>query len=331
MAKINRQTIINRAKQIIKEYPYAGKNVINKQLRHELGSGLRSSEILNIKRTLIPTTYTEHLKEQRKQSFIKKGFLPEESKYYTDMGVKLSEPGTRRLINYRQKEINLAKQSGIKDINRYIRDSYASSGWINKEGTIRPELYNENIFTQLTTSIKNRLPTLLINPENYSAYQKTIKDNFTPAEASNMAHLIPPAQWVERMRQYKYLRSRYYSHREAYQIITATSTDKDGKQTLQPLNLYEPLWRQQIQERLNYAHSMIKEGLKKGMTPQQAIIAVRSEIYNKTKDNRPSDTFAWYKEWYKITNERSTIDFQDAAYKRSRRMQKKKMAYKIRG
>ena len=328
----NRNEIIQRAKDILQENPSVSRRFLAAQLRHEFGKALRASEILKIKQQYQVKPYSETFAEQKKQRLISEGLLPEEALFYIKSGYGLSHLGVRKVRNYRKREIERAKKIGIKNTEKYIRDSYAASGWIDKDGTLRPDFYNEKVFEQLTAKRKDRKRTVLIEPENYRSFQKVVvKDKFSAGDAAHMASIIPPDQWATRMAQYKYLRRTFRSHVEAYQIITATSKDKQGNIILQSLDLNDAAWQQDIQERLNYANARIREARKKGMSYYEARKAVLNEIYNKTKNNEPSDSFDWLKSFYKFAQKnKPTTDFDTALRNRQRHLEKRKMLYRTR-
>lgn len=331
--KLNRNKIIQRASEIIKENPALSRRDIEKQLKGEFGRAIRSSELLKLRQQLSPRTASEALNQKRYDSLRNSGFLDEEAKFYIKTRIPLKAPGMQMVVRFRRKEINKAKQSGIKNTDRYIRDSYRASGWTDVDGSLRPDFYNENVYQQVSQfKPSKRKGTLLIEPDNYRKFQRIVaRDKFSPEDAAYMASIIPTDQWADRMIMYRYLRRVYFSHTEAFHKITATSRNKEGKLTLQSLNLNDAAIQTEIHERINYANKRIKELINKGMTPYEARKAVKNEIANKTKGNKPAEDYEWLKEFYKWQGKNRKIkDFNDGLRKRAIRMSKKKMMYKVR-
>lgn len=152
-----RQQIINRALEIIRAEPSAGKKRINDYLKAEYGVGLRSSSILELKARVAKVSpelgpelykgggyrrgYREIYNDWRKA-----GFLPYEARELTVGGGRLSIAGSRRVFDSipgekarksRERYIVERLRAGYtpKEIKEMILDSYRRYlGTLDKHG-----------------------------------------------------------------------------------------------------------------------------------------------------------------------------------------------------
>ncbi len=233
--------------------------------------------------------YTEY----RKQQLEKKGFLPFEAEFYSRF--KLSMPGHKRVIRFREKEIANAMKAGIpkKDIPNYILASYRAKGYLDAKGKPSPDIYNSTLFEELEKPSKQR-KSLFIQADRYKLYNRVVKNRkFSVSEARQFAEAIPPEKYAERVQQYRLLRRNYYSHFEALYIVSAqTAPDKNGKTRLQKLDLTQDVWQTAIKERVNWIRSRVRLGTAQGKTKEQVLRAIKKEIqdwYDKDKKRTPFD------------------------------------------
>jgi hypothetical protein len=152
-----RQELFNRAKEIIRAQPTAGKERINYYLRAEYGVGLRSSKVLELKREvakaepkLAPELYRSggYRRGYRDiyNDWRKAGFLPYEARELTIGGGRLSIDGSRKVFDSmpgklarRSREryivVRLREGKSPQEIRQMIVDSYKRSlGTLDKHG-----------------------------------------------------------------------------------------------------------------------------------------------------------------------------------------------------
>ena len=340
---ITRQRIINRAKQLIISNPIWGKDKINVQLRREFGVGLRRIEVAKLKKLVtkqspILSQQQIYLK-QRQVTLQREGFLPQEAQYYSHYPI--SKPGLKSIRRFRASEIRNAIKKGVSRarIISYISDSYETKGYLDKGGKINPQAWYSRAFDEITKPIKER-KSVLIEPEAYNDYRKAKQQfKFSIHDSLALSEAISSDKLPERMEQYRILRNAFFSHWEAFSIITAqTPSDKEGKIELQNLDLRNDYWQNAIQERINDARESIRKFMARGMNYPQAKQAYTREVelyYQNTKQTgdgrfqRGKETpWGWLREYYKW-KAKPTVDFVEGKGKRQQRMDKKKMPYRV--
>ncbi|MCJ7805160.1 hypothetical protein MUP46_00765 [Patescibacteria group bacterium] len=327
---VNREQIVNRAKELIAQNPLWGKYRLNRQLRSEFGKGLRYTETLKLKRqAVIPETAREVQQTlNRRQSLTKEQFLQEEAIYYAQFPISTS--GMLQLRRFRKTEIKRARRAGItpKRILPYIYESYKARGFIQR-GRLDVNSWTRQVIAQLEKKPRQR-HSVAIPPDNYVTYLKARK-TIPAQDAIDLADKIPAKYWTERSRDYAILQQHHFSHWEIMQIITAqTPKDKTGNQTLQELDLTNPYWVLHMADRVKWYNDTVHVFMQRGMTRGQAHSATMRELriyYDKDRKRKPWD---WLKD-FSPTKDKGAgkqIDFIDSARKRQERIDKKKMPYR---
>jgi len=330
-----RKQIIARATEIIKEYPLLGKNAINKQLREELGTGLRSTEILKLKRTLVsPVVAEQALTVSRYQSLRKEGFLPKEATFYAQRPI--SSLGMKKIRRFRKSEIREARTEGIPEtgLAEYITESYEARQLLTDTGDISPEKWNTQVFYEIEKPLRER-ETVAIPANRYKYYRRSVRANINKPDSLRLATRIPPEQWTERSEQYRILKRAHFAHWECIKIVsTRTKPDKEGKRRLQSLDLNTSEWQRAMAERNNWYRERMQHYRKKKLTYRQAQRAVMGELedyYKGRRGDSRSDPTPWdfLRSIYKISD-RPQMDFAEGARLRQQRFTKKKMPYRVR-
>lgn len=219
------------------------------------------------------------------------GFFPEEVRFYAQFPI--SRAGTRKLRNFRKQEIKKALKAGIpkSSIPFYIRQSYIAKGFVGKDKKLNINEYTKGVITQLEKPRKQR-ESVLISPDRFGIFKEAKDAQFATATSLQLATLIPKEQWEERKKQYRQLIAARYSPYEAFYIITATSTNREGEKILQKLDLEQPVWQTAMQERQNYFIQEVRRGIQKGMTTRDAIRAFKRNLqdwYAPSKGHTPFD------------------------------------------
>lgn len=328
------QERIERAKQIILQHPTLGKDAINKQLRKEFGAGLRRIEVGKLKKRVTAQTpalsHQFFLRQYRTKRLQEEGFLPEEAHFYSQFSI--SQPGLEKLRTFRKSEIRKARKSGItkQKIERYIRDSYGAHGWVDADNTIRPDFWNKHAFEEILKKPQER-ETVLIKPENYRYFRRTIQQKFKPDEVLKMSQTVPATEWVERMASYKALRNSFFTHFEALTIITGTAKDVNGKIVLQDLDLNNPIWKDAMEARAKWANDEYLKLRSQGKTPAQSRMAIIKELQQHDGDKRDKTTpYDFLRDYYKYNKKGTTVDYIEGKQRRNIRLKKKKLPYKVR-
>ena len=331
-----RNQIIKRATEIIKEYPILGKNAINRQLRKELGTGLRSSEILKLKRTLVsPIVQEQALIVSRYQSLRKEGFLPKESDFYSQHPI--SSLGMKKIRRFRKTEIREAQEAGIPKtgIAEYITESYGARQLLTDTGEISPEKWNTEVFYEIEKPLRER-ETVAIPAGRYKYYRRSVRSGINKPDSLRLATRIPPEQWAERSEQYNILKRAHFAHWECIKIVsTRTKPDKDGKRRLQSLDLNTSEWQRAMAERNFWYRERMQYYRRKKQTyaqSQRAVMAELEDYYRGRKGDARSDPTPWdfLRMIYRISD-RPQMDFAEGARLRQQRFAKKKMPYRVKG
>ena len=143
-------------------------------------------------------------------------------------------------------------------------------------------------------------------------------------------------QMGQRLIDFNTLRRNHFSEWEAIKIITTlTKEDKDGKRYLQDLDLSNKVWKETIQERVNWYNRKMAFYLKRGLNRRQARRRISKEVetfyVDRTGDTRKDPTpWSGIREHYKkAVTPRTEIDFIDNFRKREQTFRKKKMPYSV--
>ena len=253
------------------------------------------------------------------------GFLPEEARFYAQLPI--SEEGIRKLRYFRKREIKKALKAGISKttIPSYIRQSYIAKGLVTKNKEPDVNEYSRWVIAQLEKPRKQR-ETVFIQPDRFDIFKEAKEAQFTIADSLKLATLIPKEQWDKRKGQYRQLIATRYSPYEAFYIITATSTNKEGKKVLQKLDLTQPVWQTAMEERQNYFIQEVRKGIQKGMTTRTAIQSFKQSIQNWYKDKK-HNPFDEIEEVSPSGPRKPQVDIQEARKNRRAKQKAKGMPF----
>jgi len=140
MADISRSKLIEKAKELIKAQPQAGRREIAKDMRWEYGQALRDSVILSLQREIYPKPVS--LIYKRRATLRKEGFTPKEAKEFSTLTF-VRVPWFKKVRQERAKEFRQllktrTRKLAAKDLKAVVSDRYATEGWELADGKIDP-------------------------------------------------------------------------------------------------------------------------------------------------------------------------------------------------
>ena len=184
MARVSKELRVDRARELINSHPEWVKDRINRELREELGAGLRRQYVGRIKTQEL---YAKPSRvERRFQTLRKEGFLPTEARLLSQYHIS-----STAMKQYRAERIAMVRagertgrpvrEKQLKEL--YRLEGHYEKGKIKPLGMLRSFLRGEKFLPREEEPEKK--PRL--SAEQRRIYEKLRDSGFTPFEAARLA------------------------------------------------------------------------------------------------------------------------------------------------